>query len=206
MVIDIREVRPHDKAEWLQLWEGYTRFYGSPQPEEVTECTWQRMLEVNSPVLGRVAVVDDTVVGFAICILHEGTWVTTPICYLEDLFVDPAFRGQGIARTLIKSLQTEGAEKGWSRLYWHTRRDNPARHLYDEFTPADDYVRYRITLDSRSDKMLLSFSRYNRGNRLRRSNDGKTSRNSGQSDNVSFAIGDGLGSVTGASSRLVATK
>jgi hypothetical protein len=92
MVIDIREVRPHDKAEWLQLWEGYTHFYGSPQPEEVTECTWQRMLDVNSPVLGRVAVVNDTVVGFAICILHEGTWVTTPICYLEDLFVDPAFR------------------------------------------------------------------------------------------------------------------
>ncbi|KTG55126.1 GNAT family acetyltransferase, partial [Klebsiella pneumoniae] len=29
----------------------------------------------------------------------------------------------------------------------HTRRDNPARHLYDEFTPADDYV-YRITLES----------------------------------------------------------
>ena len=129
MVIDIREVRPHDKAEWLQLWEGYTHFYGSPQPEEVTECTWQRMLDVNSPVLGRVAVVNDTVVGFAICILHEGTWVTTPICYLEDLFVDPAFRGQGIARTLIKSLQTEGADQGWSRLYWHTRRDNPARHL-----------------------------------------------------------------------------
>ena len=121
MVIDIREVRPHDKAEWLQLWEGYTHFYGSPQPEEVTECTWQRMLDVNSPVLGRVAVVNDTVVGFAICILHEGTWVTTPICYLEDLFVDPAFRGQGIARTLIKSLQTEGADQGWSRLYWHTR-------------------------------------------------------------------------------------
>ena len=39
MVIDIREIRPHDKAEWLNLWEGYTRFYGSPQPEEVTECT-----------------------------------------------------------------------------------------------------------------------------------------------------------------------
>jgi GNAT superfamily N-acetyltransferase len=54
---------------------------------------------------------DDTVVGFAICILHEGTWVTTPICYLEDLFVDPAFRGQGIARTMIKSLQTEGQTK-----------------------------------------------------------------------------------------------
>lgn len=75
MVIDIREVRPHDKAEWLQLWQGYTCFYGSPQPEEVTEYTRQRMLDVNSSVLGRVAVVDDAVVGFAICVLHEGTWL-----------------------------------------------------------------------------------------------------------------------------------
>jgi hypothetical protein len=39
---------------WQELWEGYTHFYGSPQPEEVTECTWQRMLDVNSPVLGFV--------------------------------------------------------------------------------------------------------------------------------------------------------
>ena len=107
----------------------------------------QRMLDVNSSVLGRVAVVDDAVVGFAICVLHEGTG------YHADLLSGgsvcrSAFRGQGIARTMIKSLQSEGADKGWSRLYWHTRRDNPARHLYDEFTPADDYVRYRITLGS----------------------------------------------------------
>ena len=146
MVIEIRDPERPDKAPWLSLWQGYTRFYGSPQPTEVTEYTWQRMLDAASPMLGRFAVVDGNVVGFAICILHEGTWVKTPICYLEDLFVAPQMRGQGIARTLIQALQTEGKEKGWSRLYWHTRTDNPARRLYDEFTPADDYVRYRVTL------------------------------------------------------------
>ncbi|HEJ8532952.1 TPA: GNAT family N-acetyltransferase [Klebsiella oxytoca] len=146
MVIEIREPDRQDKAQWLSLWQGYTRFYGSPQPTEVTEYTLQRMLDAASPMLGRFVVVDGNVVGFAICILHEGTWVKTPICYLEDLFVAPQMRGQGIARTLIQALQTEGKEKGWSRLYWHTRTDNPARRLYDEFTPADDYVRYRVTL------------------------------------------------------------
>ncbi|HGY4999425.1 TPA: GNAT family N-acetyltransferase [Klebsiella oxytoca] len=146
MVIEIREPDRQDKAQWLSLWQDCTRFYGSPQPAEVTEYTWQRMLDAASPMLGRFAVVDGNVVGFAICILHEGTWVKTPICYLEDLFVAPQMRGQGIARTLIQALQTEGKEKGWSRLYWHTRTDNPARRLYDEFTPADDYVRYRVTL------------------------------------------------------------
>ena len=146
MVIDIREVRPHDKAEWLQLWQGYTRFYGSPQPEEVTECTWQRMLDVNSSVLGRVAVVDDAVVGFAICVLHEGTWVTTPICYLEDLFVDDAARGKGAGRALIEAIINEAREKGWSKVYWVTREGNPARALYDKLAVVDDYVRYRITI------------------------------------------------------------
>ncbi len=67
MVIDIREVRPHDKAEWLQL--VCTRFTVATATG-VTRCTWQRMLDVNSSVLGRVAVVDDAVVGFAICVLH----------------------------------------------------------------------------------------------------------------------------------------
>ncbi|VUS53275.1 GNAT family N-acetyltransferase [Klebsiella spallanzanii] len=146
MVINIREPGQQDKARWLQLWEGYTEFYGSPQSQDVTEYTWQRMLDSASPVLGRVAVADGEVVGFAICVLHEGTWVKTPICYLEDLFVDPQMRGRGIARTLMQTLQREGKEKEWSRLYWHTRTDNPARRLYDEFTPADDYVRYRVTL------------------------------------------------------------
>ena len=136
MVIEIREVGQQDKAQWLRLWEGYTRFYGSPQPPDVTEYT----------MLGRVALADGNVAGFAICVLHEGTWVKMPVCYLEDLFVAPPMRGKGIARALMQALQAEGKEKGWSRLYWHTRTDNPARRLYDEFTPADDYVRYRVTL------------------------------------------------------------
>lgn len=146
MVIEIREVGQQDKAQWLQLWEGYTCFYGSPQPLDVTEYTWQRMLDSASPVLGRVALADGNVVGFAIAILHEGTWVKTPVCYLEDLFVDPQVRRQGIARRLMQALQTEGKEKGWSRIYWNTRTGNPARRLYDQFTPVDDYVRYRMTL------------------------------------------------------------
>ena len=111
MVIDIREVSQQDKAQWLQLWEGYTRFYGSPQPTEVTEYTWQRMLDAASPMLGRFAVVDGNVVGFAICILHEGTWVKTPICYLEDLFVSEDVRGKHIGKQLIEYVQQQARKR-----------------------------------------------------------------------------------------------
>jgi GNAT superfamily N-acetyltransferase len=80
-------------------------------------------------------------------VLHEGSWTVHPICYLEDLFVDEKARGHGIGRALIADLLSLAKERGWGRLYWHTREGNaPARRLYDEFAVADDFVRYRIGL------------------------------------------------------------
>lgn len=40
----------------------------------------------------------------------------------------------------------EGKREGWSKLYWVTRENNPARKLYDRYGDADDYVRYRLSL------------------------------------------------------------
>jgi GNAT superfamily N-acetyltransferase len=105
------------------------------------------MLTPGSPLFGRIAEWEGEVVGFTISILHEGSWTLHPICYLEDLFVAPKARGHGIGRALIADLRARGKERGWSRLYWHTRDGNvTARRLYDEFAVADDFVRYRLFL------------------------------------------------------------
>ena len=146
MSVIFRSIQVEDKAQWLALWQGYTAFYESQIPDNVTEYTWKRIHDPASSMFCRVAVVDGLVAGFALCVLHEGTWVTAPICYLEDLYVDPAFRGKGVARQLIQFVLTEAKEQGWSRFYWHTRIHNPARNLYDEFVAADDFVRYSVTL------------------------------------------------------------
>ena len=82
--------------------------------------------------------------GFSVSVLHDGTWVPNPVCHLEDLFVDPMFRGKGVGRRLIQDLINLAKERNWSSLYWHTREGNPARCLYDEFAQADDFVRYRL--------------------------------------------------------------
>ena len=142
----IRDANTADEAAWLALWAGYNTFYEASVAPEVTARTWQRILGTDSALTCRVADMDGTVVGFSISLLHEGTWVVEPVCYLEDLFVDPSCRGKGIGRKLIEDLVTSGKSQGWSRLYWHTRQDNPARRLYDEFVSADDFVRYSLRL------------------------------------------------------------
>jgi GNAT superfamily N-acetyltransferase len=142
----IRDIVHADRTAWFRLWAGYNAFYETEVAPQISERTWQRLLDADAALFGRIAEIGGAVVGFSLSVLHEGTWVDAPICYLEDLFVDPAARGQGVGRALIADLVALGKQRGWSRLYWHTREDNPARKLYDEFTAADDFVRYRLTL------------------------------------------------------------
>jgi len=128
---------------WRDLWSQYNTFYETSIPEAVTARTWRRILDPASPIFARLAIVGDEVAGFSVGVLHDSTWTIAPVCYLEDLFVTPKFRGRGCGRLLIADLAERARSIGWSRLYWHTRGDNPARRLYDEFAKADDFVRYR---------------------------------------------------------------
>jgi GNAT superfamily N-acetyltransferase len=146
--LHIRDPRPEDEAAWRRLWAGYVAFYESEVSEEVTEATWRRLLTPASNMLGRIAEWQDEVAGFTVSILHPASWTLTPACYLEDLFVDPGMRGHGIGRALIEDLIDIARERGWSRIYWHTRQSNAAaRRLYDRFAKADDFVRYRMIFD-----------------------------------------------------------
>lgn len=143
----IRSILPADLAAWRALWRGYCDFYEATVPEAVTQRTWKRILDPDSGVMCIVAEVEGKVVGFAHCVVHENTWETQPVCYLEDLFVDPAVRGEGVGRALLEWLRNSMRAEGWARLYWMTRRDNAtARALYDRFAQADDFVRYVIRL------------------------------------------------------------
>ena len=145
-MINVRAATHADEPRWRELWAGYNAFYEAKIPESITQATWRRILDPAAPILGRVAEADGRVVGFSNSVLHETTWATTPICYLEDLFVDPAMRGSGVGRMLLQDLVVLARQHGWSTLYWHTRGNNiTARRLYDTFSPADDFVRYVVT-------------------------------------------------------------
>jgi ribosomal protein S18 acetylase RimI-like enzyme len=146
MAVNIRKIEARDEARWRVLWDGYCRFYERDISEPITRHTWERLMAFVSPVHAIVADDDSAgVVGMANYILHDNTWTLTPVCYLEDLYVDPACRAQGVGRQLIDWLVAEMKMQGWSRLYWNTRENNyRARGLYDKFTPHSGFLRYVV--------------------------------------------------------------
>lgn len=141
----IRSALPSDEAAWRSLWRGYCEFYGANIADAVTDRTWKRILDPDSAIMCVVAEVEGKVYGFANCVVHENTWETQPVCYLEDLFVLPSARMRGIGRALVEWLRNSMRAEGWARLYWMTHKDNhQARKLYDEFAQADGFVRYVV--------------------------------------------------------------
>ncbi len=143
----IRDAEANDHGQWLRLWQGYLDFYGVPLAAEVTETTWTRILDPECRLNCRLALQGDRVAAFAVWHHHVASWSDRDDCYLEDLFVDPAARGQGVGRALMEDLTTLARTRGFGRLYWHTDQENRrARALYDSYAKADGHVRYRFAL------------------------------------------------------------
>jgi len=142
----VRRIEARDEARWRELWDGYCRFYERDLSEPVTRHTWARIMDAASPVHAIVAESrDGGVIGFSNYVIHENTWTLTPVCYLEDLFVDPAKRAAGVGAQLIDWLLAETKAQGWSRLYWNTKENNyRARGLYDKYTPHSGFLRYVV--------------------------------------------------------------
>lgn len=61
---------------------------------------------------------DDEPAGFALFFHNYSTFLARPGVYLEDLFVFPRFRGQGLGRLLLSRLARIAVDRGCGRLEW----------------------------------------------------------------------------------------
>ena len=70
--------------------------------------------------------------GFALFFLNYSTWLGRPGLYLEDLFVRPEFRGNGIGKAMLRELARIAVKENcygmkWQVLDWNT----PAIDFYE---------------------------------------------------------------------------
>ena len=138
----IRPVTRADFDQWLPLWEGYNAFYKRTGPTavsmEVTQMTWARFFDGYEPMHALVAESDGRLVGLTHYLFHRNTIMLGPVCYLQDLFTDPALRGKGVGKALIEAVyEAAQGRRLAARLLAHARdqhdRDAAVRSRRDAF-------------------------------------------------------------------------
>jgi GNAT superfamily N-acetyltransferase len=79
-----------------------------------------------------LAFADELPAGFAIFFTNYSTFLARPGLYLEDLFVNPEFRGRGIGKALLLHLAALANERGCGRMEWSVLDWNqPAIDFYE---------------------------------------------------------------------------
>ena len=85
--------------------------------------------------------------GFAVFFTNYSTFFAKPGIYLEDVFVKPEWRGQGIGFALLARLARIAIERKCSRLEWVVLDWNaPAIEFYKKLgaEPKDEWTTYRL--------------------------------------------------------------
>lgn len=145
-MIEITKLQKSDRAAWEKLARGYNAFYETVLPDSDYDRAWQRLL-ADDEIHGLGARLDDRLVGIAHFLFHSNIW-RAEVCYLQDLFVNEAVRGQGAARALIDAVAAAARRRGASRYYWQTKHDNArARALYDKLALFRGFIRYDYSLE-----------------------------------------------------------
>ena len=86
--------------------------------------------------------------GFALWFYNFSTFAGKAGIYLEDLYVEPQRRGQGIGRALLKGLARRCVDEGLPRLQWWVLDWNePSIAVYRALgaKPMDEWTVFRIS-------------------------------------------------------------
>jgi GNAT superfamily N-acetyltransferase len=98
-----------------------------------------------------VAEVDGKVVGIALWFLNYSTWLGKAGIYLEDLFVQPEYRGHAIGKGFMQTLAALCVERGYERFQWWVLDWNkPSIDFYQALgaVPMDEWTVFRLSGDA----------------------------------------------------------
>lgn len=93
----------------------------------------------------------DECAGFALFYQNFSTFLAEPGIYLEDLYVKPHARRQGLGLALLIRIAQIAGERGCGRVEWEVLDWNrPSINFYKALgaRPLDEWTRYRLTGDA----------------------------------------------------------
>lgn len=146
--IRILPVTPEHRADWERLYAGYAAFYGVEQTPEMRARVWGWIQDPQHEVKGLIALDSG---GRGIGLAHYRPYARPLFAgtggFLDDLFVDPAARGQRVADALIGAVAEIGRQRGWGLIRWITAETNyRGRAVYDRVAAVTPWKTYDLKL------------------------------------------------------------
>ncbi len=104
-------------------------------------------LSEGTNVRGYIAFYEGKDIGFTIWFYNFSSFKCRKGLYLEDLYIDPEYRGKGFGKTILKYLASLAVSEGcgrfeWAVLDWNT----PAINFYKSLgaVPMDEWTIFRV--------------------------------------------------------------
>jgi GNAT superfamily N-acetyltransferase len=119
MTLRIRPAQPGDAALVLSFVRELADYEKLTLEVDATEAMIDSALFGAHPnVFSDIAEWEGEAVGFALWFLNFSSFRGRNGIYLEDIFVRPSHRGQGIGKALLRHLARRCVAEGWTRLEW----------------------------------------------------------------------------------------
>ncbi len=148
--MEIRLATVNDEIAVCRLWSMLLRFYQKKTAMEVLQQSYRYAVAHPLQILVYIILVEGVVTGTASLHLgHYSTWNDNWYGHIEDVIIDPDYRGRGLASNLICHLITAAGEQNLSRLELSALNENyAARKMYEKFGFTTDSVTYELHLDN----------------------------------------------------------
>ncbi|MBM9594135.1 GNAT family N-acetyltransferase [Roseitranquillus sediminis] len=144
LTIEIGSITTADAGDWRRLWSGYLDFYGARVGSGMLQTSFERLTGSDPrDFRGLIARIGGRAAGLAHFLFHRHMWRVENVCYLQDLWTEPEFRGRGVARRLMEAVYDEADRARAPAVWWLTAHDNAtARRLYDRVWRLSPFVKY----------------------------------------------------------------
>ena len=149
---EIRPATQEDVPVLFELLLELAEYERLKESVKLTEELFQEALFAKRPYLEAIlAFVDGQAIGFALFYHVFPTFLGMPGMYLEDLYVRPAARGNGIGRALLSTVAKIAVERGFGRVDWSVLNWNePAIRFYQLLgaQPKSEWTIYQLEGES----------------------------------------------------------
>ena len=145
----VGELIQSDKEEWSRLYHGYAEFYEMEMNEDILDTVWSWIFNPDNKFFAiGVKSNENELIGFMHFREMPSPLRGKLVGFLDDLFVDPIFRGSGAVQLLFKELKFVAAKKNWPYVRWITDTNNSrARKVYDKLSEPIDFVTYQMPIN-----------------------------------------------------------